>query len=81
MKKLILSLAVLSAIVSCSSDDDNGQVNNCDCQKVFVVYNETSQTWDPVANEFYSNNCNDDMGVVDTDENGDHYIINCTPNE
>lgn len=79
MKKLLFIL-VLSFFVSCSSDDDNPQANNCNCRKIIVEYNEATQIWDPVSTSFYSNNCDDDMDEVGEDNNGVYYIIECIPN-
>lgn len=77
MKKLILSIGVLAAIVACSSDDSPEK--KCNCQKITATYNEEADVFEPIGSEYYSDDCDDRTTVMNENGDGTYYQINCTP--
>lgn len=79
MKKVLFILA-LASFAGCSSDDDNQNVDNCNCQKITAVYHEDSEVFEPISTAFYSNNCEDQTNNYHEDGEGNYFRIECTQN-
>lgn len=77
MKTITLLAAAAVLLTSCSDDDSNKET--CDCYKITATYNETLEVYDPVSEEYYSDDCNDETQLFNPNGDGTYYRINCTP--
>ena len=64
----------LSMLNSCSSEE---VAKECDCNITVATYNEAMQAYEPISQEFYSNNCEDHKPFYNPVGDGTYYSINC----
>lgn len=73
---IIISAALTVIALACSCDKEDSAVQ-CDCDITIASYNEAMQAYEPISQEFYSNNCEDHKPFYNPVGDGTYYSINC----